>query len=142
MLKYKFKPSKTIILYEIVGFSIIILFLWVDEIFDVPHYLFGSMETPVNTVESIFESIMILIIAIFCIKVTIHLLTQIKILEGRIPICASCKKIRDNNGHWLQIEKYIENHSNASFTHGLCQECMDKLYGHETWYKKKENCNE
>lgn len=44
-------------------------------------------------------------------------------LEGLLPICASCKKIRDDKGSWNQLEVYISNHADVSFTHGLCPEC-------------------
>jgi len=53
---------------------------------------------------------------------------EIKTLSGFIPICASCKKIRDDKGYWEQIETYIMEHSDAEFSHGLCPECMKKLY--------------
>ncbi|MBU1054829.1 MAG: DUF3365 domain-containing protein [Proteobacteria bacterium] len=70
-------------------------------------------------------------------------LENIKTLNGLLPICAQCKKIRDDKGYWNQIETYIENHSDALFSHGLCPDCMDKLYGKEPWYKKmKEDENE
>jgi hypothetical protein len=45
-----------------------------------------------------------------------------------LPICASCKKIRDDGGYWQQLEVYISNHSDADFTHGICPDCMKKLY--------------
>jgi hypothetical protein len=45
-----------------------------------------------------------------------------------LPICASCKKIRDDNGYWTQIEGYVRDHSEAEFSHGLCPECAEKLY--------------
>ena len=54
-------------------------------------------------------------------------LSQVKTLSGWIPICASCKKIRDDKGDWQRIEEYIEERTNAEFTHGLCPECVDKL---------------
>ena len=54
-------------------------------------------------------------------------LSQDKTLSGWIPICASCKKIRDEKGHWQRVEEYVEKHTTAHFTHGLCQECVDKL---------------
>jgi len=54
-------------------------------------------------------------------------LNQIKVLEGILPICASCKKIRNTNGKWQQIEEYIIQHSQAEFTHGLCPQCGRKL---------------
>ena len=51
-----------------------------------------------------------------------------KTLSGLLPICSSCKKIRDDKGYWTQIEQYISTHSNTRFSHGLCPECMAKLY--------------
>ena len=55
-------------------------------------------------------------------------LAKVKTLSGLLPICASCKKIRDDSGYWKQIEAYIREHSDATFTHGLCPECVKKLY--------------
>jgi PleD family two-component response regulator len=62
-------------------------------------------------------------------------LTKIKTLSGLLPICASCKKIRDDQGYWTQLEYYISEHSEAEFTHGCCPECMKKLYP-EMYIKK------
>jgi len=58
----------------------------------------------------------------------------IKTLNGFIPICAMCKKVRDDQGYWQQIELYIRNHSEADFTHTYCPECVNKLYNK---YQKK-----
>jgi PAS domain S-box-containing protein len=55
-------------------------------------------------------------------------LAKVKTLRGLLPICASCKKIRDDKGYWTQVEVYLRNHSEARFTHGLCPECAKKLY--------------
>lgn len=55
-------------------------------------------------------------------------LSEIKQLSGLLPICSSCKKIRDDKGSWEQIEVYIGDHSDAEFTHGLCPECAKKIY--------------
>jgi hypothetical protein len=55
-------------------------------------------------------------------------LRDLKTLSGLIPICSSCKKIRDDEGDWTQIEAYIQEHSEAEFSHGICQECAAKLY--------------
>ena len=52
---------------------------------------------------------------------------QINVLEGLIPICMSCKKIRDDSTYWNQIEGYIAAHSKATFTHGICPECYKKI---------------
>jgi streptogramin lyase len=62
---------------------------------------------------------------------------RIKTLNGLIPICANCKKIRDYKGYWNQLEQYIHDHSEATFSHGVCPECAEKLYGN--LYKKMKN---
>ncbi|MBN1219298.1 MAG: hypothetical protein JXM69_10250 [Anaerolineae bacterium] len=53
---------------------------------------------------------------------------EIKILRGIIPICTSCKRIRNDEGYWQQVETYISEHSEALFSHGLCPDCIEKLY--------------
>ncbi len=55
-------------------------------------------------------------------------LAKVKLLSGFLPICASCKKIRDDRGYWQQVEEYIRDHSEAEFTHGICPECAKKIY--------------
>lgn len=55
-------------------------------------------------------------------------LEHVKMLRGIIPICANCKKIRDDKGYWNQVEVYIRDHSDAEFSHGICPECVQKLY--------------
>ncbi len=49
-------------------------------------------------------------------------------LQGLLPMCAACKKIRDDAGYWNQVEKYIQEHSEVEFTHGLCPECIERMY--------------
>ncbi len=55
-------------------------------------------------------------------------LSKVKRMSGLLPICASCKKVRDDRGYWSQIESFIKDHSEADFSHGLCPECAQKLY--------------
>jgi hypothetical protein len=55
-------------------------------------------------------------------------LSEVKTLSGLLPICASCKKIRNDEGYWEQIEWYIQQHSDAAFSHGICPDCKKKLY--------------
>lgn len=55
-------------------------------------------------------------------------LAEIKVLRGIVPICSSCKKIRDDNGFWQQVEVYVSAHSDAMFSHGICPECLEELY--------------
>ncbi len=64
-------------------------------------------------------------------------LDRIKTLSGLIPICAGCKKIRDDKGYWNQIEEYLEKHSDASFSHGLCPECFQQFFPDAAREKKE-----
>lgn len=66
-------------------------------------------------------------------------LEEIKQLEGIIPICSSCKKIRNDTGFWEQVEHYIETYSKAKFSHSMCSECSEKFYGNQDWYIKKKH---
>jgi PAS domain S-box-containing protein len=63
-------------------------------------------------------------------------LTKVKTLKGLLPICANCKKIRDDHGYWQRVEEYIRDHSDAEFSHGICPECAKRLYPQysKDWY--------
>lgn len=63
-------------------------------------------------------------------------LASIKTLRGLLPICSHCKKIRDDQGYWKQIEVYIQKHSDALFSHSICPDCIEEIYAKEEWYKK------
>jgi hypothetical protein len=65
-------------------------------------------------------------------------LANIKTLKGLLPICASCKKIRDDKGYWSQIEVYVRDHSDAEFSHGLCPECAKKYFDQLSSLKAKK----
>lgn len=62
------------------------------------------------------------------IKELQNALSKVRILSGMLPICANCKKIRDDKGYWNQIETYIQSHTSAEFSHSICPECATKLY--------------
>jgi len=61
-------------------------------------------------------------------------LQEIKVLSGFLPICSSCKSIRDDKGYWNKIEAYLSEHSDVELTHSLCPVCIEKLYGRDAWY--------
>jgi PAS domain S-box-containing protein len=65
-------------------------------------------------------------------------LDNIEQLSGLLPICANCKKVRDDKGYWNQIEVYIESRSSAQFSHGICEECAEVLYRDTKWYQKRK----
>ena len=65
-------------------------------------------------------------------------MAEIKVLKGLLPICMHCKKIRDEKGYWNQLETYISQHTNSEFSHGICDDCLDKLYPDKAKLIKKE----
>ena len=130
--------SKQVIICEILSFLIIIVVIWLDEILDMPHLLFGAAQTPINWVESLFESVIIAIVGVIIISITAKLFQKMKYLEGILPVCASCKKIRDDKGSWHNIENYVRERSEAEFSHGICPECAEKLYPEFNPYNKDE----
>lgn len=65
-------------------------------------------------------------------------LSSVKQLSGMLPICASCKKIRDDKGYWTQIESYITEHSDALFSHGLCPVCAEKAMTEVEEFRKTD----
>ncbi|SPD73525.1 conserved hypothetical protein [uncultured Desulfobacterium sp.] len=102
----------------------------VNELWDLPHYLF--FDEPTSFSQRKGEVIFELVIYISVIWFSYYffqkkLKAQIKILEGFIPICANCKKIRQDID-WKTLEEYITENSLAHFTHSICPECIKSLY--------------
>ena len=86
--------SKQVMAYEISAIAGIIVLTWLNELIDIPHVLFGAESTPFNWRESLFESINIALLGAAIINCTSRLFHRMKHLEGILPVCASCKKIR------------------------------------------------
>ena len=119
---------KRIIVVEIIGFLSAILIIWIDELADLPHIIFGVLATPVNYSESIFESVVIALLGVVIILLTHSILQRLNYLEGILPVCSFCNKIRSKEG-WIPIEDYISQHSEADFSHSLCPQCAEANYG-------------
>jgi len=67
---------------------------------------------------------------------------EMKMLRGLLPICASCKSIRDDEGYWHSLEEYLNNSSDILLSHGICQKCLDEKYGEFQWYKNTDEGKE
>jgi hypothetical protein len=137
-MKAKKNPIyRRIIHGECLGFAAVIALIWFNEIMDLPHLLFKTPATPINWSESLFESIGVCLLALVVTRTTAIMLRRIKVLEGYLPICASCKRIETQKGQWQPIEKVITDRSEADLTHGICPECAEKLYPEFNPYKTK-----
>ncbi len=64
---------------------------------------------------------------------------EIRTLQGILPLCSGCKKIRDDKGYWSQLDAYIEAKTDTQFSHGMCFNCIETLYGEQEWYKQSKN---
>ena len=123
---------KTLRMIAISQAGIFVLFLSLtfgNEILDIPHYVFGDAPTSysqrlgeIGIELSLFVIVVAIQIALFRI-----LYNRIRILEGLIPICANCKKIRDEKDQWQHLETYISQHSHTDITHGYCPECKAEI---------------
>ena len=125
--------NKTLRVLSISQFAIVFLFLFLtlgNEIIDLPHYVFNDAPTTYSqrsgeiTIELSIFIIVMTIQIIFLRK----LYKRIRFIEGLIPICANCKKIRNSEDQWEQMEKYITEHSLAHFSHSICPDCATQLY--------------
>ncbi len=63
-------------------------------------------------------------------------LDNVKTLKGLLPICGNCKKVRDDEGYWNQIDGYLQAHTEALLSHGICPQCEMELYGDEKWFQE------
>jgi len=119
--------TKHVMTFEIIIFVLLIVVLWMNEVFDIPHRMLGAPSTPINWQESIFETCIALALCIVIIIISWSFMKRIKYLEGLLSVCSFCKKIRVGKD-WVPIEKYIRDHSEADFSHGLCPGCAEKHY--------------
>ncbi len=117
-----------LLFYEIAGYLLIVAMLWLDEVLDLPHLLLGSPATPVNITESAMESVLVLIVAVPVMVVTAVFIRRLKMLEGILPVCAGCKKVRVGD-EWWPPDEYVSAHTEADVSHGLCPTCMVRYYG-------------
>jgi hypothetical protein len=126
----KDKSIRLIIISQVaIIFSLLCLTLG-NEILDIPHYVFNDSPTLYSqrVGEILIELVIFFIVTTIQILLFKRLNNQIKVLEGFIPICANCKKIRNTEDQWEQMEKYISQHSFARFSHGICPDCARQLY--------------
>lgn len=120
--------ERKMFLVESFGFVMVVALIWIDEVFDLPHHLLGAKETPLNWSESLFETAVVSVLACFVIFLTRRVLKRIKHLEGLLPICSFCKKIRSGE-KWVPVERYIGDRSDVDFSHSLCPDCLREHYG-------------
>jgi len=133
----KSKTVRTLVISQVFIMILLLGLTLGNEIVDVPHYVFNDPPTaPAQRIGEItIELIIFAIVMAIQIALFKKLYKRIRLLEGFIPICANCKKIRTKTDEWEQMEKYITQHSLAQFSHGICPDCAKELY--PGFYKEK-----
>lgn len=125
----KRQSTKRFVYYQFIILALFFVLQILNEVIDLPHILFGDPPTQAGRrmgemgIEIAFWSLLITA-EVFFIQ---QLRKKIKVLEGFIPICANCKKVRSFD-QWKSVEQYISEHSLADFSHSICPECARKLY--------------
>ena len=127
-MKYSSRTHKLILLIEGTGFFFIMVVIWMDEWFDLPHVLFNTPETPYNFAEAILEVIIIGILGVVVLMITHTFLKRIRYFQDFYRICAGCKKVIID-GTWVSIEDFLHVYGEVDLTHGLCEECAQKYLG-------------
>ena len=111
---------------------VVLMFLTLgNEIIDIPQYVFDDVPTLYSQRigEMSIELSIFIAVAIIQVIVFRKLYTRIRVLEGFLLICANCKKIKNHDEEWEQIEHYVTERSHARFSHGICPDCAKKHYG-------------
>jgi len=120
---------------QLLGFGLVITPLWLDELSDLPHLLPGAEPTAVNWHESVFESLVVVVIAGQTFAWMYRALRRIRYLEGFLIICADCNRLRLRD-QWVPLHAYVTLHSDATFSHGIRPDCGEKSYGDQDWWQK------
>jgi hypothetical protein len=125
----KKNSTKRFIYYQFAIMGAFFALTLLNESVDLPHLLFG--DPPIAAIqrkgEIILEIIFAILICWFEIWFVQKLRKDIRILEGFLPICAHCKKIRELD-QWEPVEQYLKSHTLADFTHSICPDCLKKFY--------------
>jgi hypothetical protein len=117
--------SRALMLVEAAGFGLVILLIWADELFDLPHALLGAAPTPLRLSEATLESVAVLGLGALTSFLTLRVLRRLRYLESFLVLCAWCHRVR-NGQQWVPIERFLADHDTTT-SHGICPECEDRL---------------
>ena len=116
--------TKTVITVEVTGFCLVTLFLWLNELLDLPHTLFGSPPTPVNWIESLFETAMLLFLGIYVVSITCFFLESSRAGRQGPLFCRGCKKINIGD-EWICFSDYVQSPEHQTGPECLCPGCIN-----------------
>lgn len=120
------KSGSWVLWYEGVGFSLIILFAWLNELADLPRRFLGGAVHARDLTASVFQTLIVLMIWFVVFRLTRRLLARLHYLEGFLRVCAWCRKV-GHEDRWMLIEQYFADGFQIHTTHGMCPDCLKKI---------------
>jgi hypothetical protein len=114
-----------VVALEAAGFLTIVALIWIDELWDLPYYLFGASPTPFRPAEAIAESGLVVLMGAAIIVASIRILRRVAYLESMIVLCAWCRRVRMDDS-WVSIEEFLHVHRRTT-SHGICPDCDVRL---------------
>jgi len=124
---------KMIVLIEGLGFLLVAIFLWLDELVDLPRVIFGSEPTPINYAELVMESALVLLLGIVVMMISIRLARHIIKLERLFSVCLVCEKVClpgldcKSQDCWKEMDLFILDRAGSHVTSDVCPECKAKV---------------
>lgn len=114
------------LLLEGAGFLLIAAIIWMDELLDLPHLLFGATPTPLRLGEAWLESSLTFAVGIAVVSISYRAFRRIEYLESLVVLCAWCRRVRAKD-EWLSVEAFLEQQHNAHMSHGICESCAASI---------------
>ena len=114
-----------ILWYEVIGFLVIIVLSWANELTGLPHF-FGAVKYVPNWRESVLETLIVLLVATPVMILTKRLVSRLHYLEGFLRVCAWCKNL-EYDGEWISLEEFFERKFQTSTSHGMCPACKAEM---------------
>jgi hypothetical protein len=111
---------------EAFGFLLIVAIIWMDELFDLPHLMFGAARTPVRWGEGFIESVLTIAVGAAVVAISYRAFRRIEYLESLIVMCAWCRRVRSEN-EWLSVEHFLEREHRSRTSHGICEACAKTI---------------
>jgi hypothetical protein len=114
--------TRRMLFLEGVGFLLIVVIIWLDEILDLPHVLFRATPTPLRMGEGVLESSLTVLVGVVVVTITYRAFRRIEYLESLVVMCAWCRRVRAGSD-WVLVEEFLERQHHAKTTHGICDGC-------------------
>jgi hypothetical protein len=118
--------SRRMLALEAIGFLLIVAIIWMDELFDLPHLMFGAARTPVRWGEGFIESLLTIAVGAAVVAISYRAFRRIEYLESLIVMCAWCRRVRSGN-EWLSVEYFLERQHQSRTSHGICESCAETI---------------